>query len=62
MMPFSIERMVLSRPEMPAAGSECPILLLICPAINQGSGMNDLNWSIGLTLKTVTEPIIRGSS
>jgi hypothetical protein len=30
MMPFSMERMVLTRPEMPAAGSECPMLLLIC--------------------------------
>ena len=28
MTPFSIERMVLRRPEMPAAGSECPMLLL----------------------------------
>jgi len=32
MKPFSMERMALSRPEMPAAGSECPTLLLICHA------------------------------
>lgn len=30
MKPFSMERMALSRPEIPAAGSECPMLLLIC--------------------------------
>jgi hypothetical protein len=29
MKPFSMERIALSRPEIPAAGSECPTLLFI---------------------------------
>ena len=33
MMPFSIARIVLRRPDMPAAGSECPMLLLTCRII-----------------------------
>lgn len=28
-IPFSSARMVFNKPEMPAAGSECPILLFI---------------------------------
>ena len=30
MKPFSIANIAFSNPEMPAAGSECPTLLLIC--------------------------------
>jgi len=30
---FSMARRAFKRPDMPAAGSECPILLLICNKI-----------------------------
>lgn len=56
--PFSMDSIAFIKPEIPAAGSECPILLLICSRLSQ--------WTAILLVTTkffglkLTDPMIRG--
>lgn len=61
MMPCSMERMVLRRPEIPAAGSEWPMLLLTCSEVSDYPSNFHVPES-NFSGERRTEPMIKGSS
>ena len=59
MIPLSMERIVFSRPEIPAAGSECPMLLLTCSIIRSAN----LDWRCpGITYRADDERVIKSAT